>query len=61
MGNLRDVDYDFRKIWFSKAADNFRKSVKHRECYCPLANSSYTNMLLDFETLARVGWEFIRR
>lgn len=54
LGNLRDNDYDFRKIWFSRQADQERKSIKNKECYCPLANASYTNMLMDFPTLFRV-------
>jgi len=56
MGNLRDVDYDFKKIWFSEKANEIRKSIKNKECYCPLANASYTNMLCNFKTLGKVLW-----
>lgn len=59
MGNLRDVNYDFRKVWFSQKADKLRKSIKAGECYCPLANAFYTNMLCDFKTLAKVGWRWL--
>jgi MoaA/NifB/PqqE/SkfB family radical SAM enzyme len=59
LGNLRAVDYDFREIWFSEKAKQSRASIKARECYCPLANASYTNMLCDFKTLAKVGWRWI--
>ena len=59
MGNLRDNDYNFGKVWFSKKANKFRKSVKNKECYCPLANASYTNMLFDPKTLFNVGLEFL--
>jgi len=54
MGNLRTNDYNFKKIWFSKNMKKERKSVKNKECYCPLANASYTNMLMHFPTLTRV-------
>jgi MoaA/NifB/PqqE/SkfB family radical SAM enzyme len=54
MGNLRDNDYNFRRIWFSKKADEIRKKVKSGGCGCPLANASYTNMLMDFKTLTKV-------
>ncbi len=54
MGNLRDHDYDFRKVWFGEIAESFRTSVKNKECACPLANASYTNLLLDAPSLARV-------
>ena len=60
LGNLRDVDYDFRKIWFSEKAATLRKSIKAGECYCPLANASYTNMLCNFKSLAKVGWRWLR-
>jgi MoaA/NifB/PqqE/SkfB family radical SAM enzyme len=53
--NLRAVDYDFRRVWFSPEADRIRKSIKAKECHCPLANASYTNMLMHAPTLARVG------
>ncbi len=59
MGNVRDFDYDFRKVWFGPEAEAFRGSVKRKECACPLANASYTNMLLDGPTLARVAGNMV--
>ncbi|MBN2829306.1 MAG: radical SAM protein [Candidatus Cloacimonetes bacterium] len=53
-GNLRKVEYNFRKVWYNREMKLERASIKNRECWCPLANASYTNMLLDFKTLARV-------
>lgn len=55
LGNLRDVGYDFPKIWFGKTSANVRGSIAKRECFCPLANASYTNMLMHIPTLLRVG------
>jgi hypothetical protein len=55
MLNLRSVDYDFKRVWFSKEADTIRASIKNKECHCPLANASYTNMLMHAPTLAKVG------
>jgi MoaA/NifB/PqqE/SkfB family radical SAM enzyme len=60
VGNVRDAGYDFKKIWFSEKANRLRKSIRNGECYCPLANASYTNMLYDLKTLSRVGWNFIK-
>ncbi len=54
LGNVRDADYDFRSVWFGPQADSFRASVRAHECACPLANASYTNLLLDAPSLARV-------
>jgi len=59
LGNLRDYDYDFKKIWFGDKIKEVRRSIAAKECYCPLANASYTNMLLDVPTLARVGTKVI--
>jgi MoaA/NifB/PqqE/SkfB family radical SAM enzyme len=55
VGNVREHDYDFGAVWFGRAAAGFRASVKNKECACPLANASYTNMLLEPKTLARVA------
>ncbi len=59
VGNLRDVDYDFKKVWFSDKAHGLRESIKKKECYCPLANAHYTNMLCDFGTMVRVGMRVV--
>ncbi|MCP4650152.1 MAG: radical SAM protein [PVC group bacterium] len=60
IGNLREADYDFKKVWFSEEANKARKCIKNKECYCPLANASYTNILHHAKTLCRVGWNFLR-
>jgi hypothetical protein len=60
LGNLRDHNYDFKEIWFGEAIKDVRRSIAAKECYCPLANASYTNMLLDGPTLSRVGSKFIK-
>lgn len=59
LGNVRDHGLDFRAVWRGREADAFRASVKNRECACPLANASYTNLLLDAPSLARVSANMI--
>ncbi len=54
LGNLRKQGYDFKRIWYSPAAELERRSIHQKECWCPLANASYTNMLMDLPTLIRV-------
>lgn len=54
LGSLREKDYDFMKIWFSKKAKEVRKSIKNKECACPLANAHYSNMLCHYKTLFKV-------
>ena len=59
MGNLKETGYDFRKIWFSERAERLRKEIKDRNCFCPLANVSYTNMLLSLKAMFRVTMELM--
>lgn len=54
MGNLRENGYDFRKIWQSAEAARIRASIKRKECFCPLANASYTNMLCSPTSMLKV-------
>ncbi len=54
MGNLREHNYDFSKVWNTPRAGELRRSIKAGECYCPLANAAYTNMLLHPPTVAKV-------
>ncbi|MBM3306961.1 MAG: radical SAM protein [Candidatus Eisenbacteria bacterium] len=57
VGNLREAGYDFRRIWFGERARALRAAVRRGECACPLANASYTNMLMHVPTLAGVAGE----
>jgi MoaA/NifB/PqqE/SkfB family radical SAM enzyme len=55
LGNLRANGFDFAAIWRSAAAREERRSIKAKECACPLANAAYTSILMDPGSLARVG------
>ncbi len=57
VGNLRDFHYDFQKLWKkSPVLKEERKRIKNKQCYCPMANASYTNMLMNFRILSRVAY-----
>ncbi len=58
IGNLRQTNYDLRPIWFGKRAEEVRRSIKAGQCHCPMANASYTNMLLHPSTLIKVVCRF---
>jgi len=60
IGNLRDHHYDFRSVWKSAEAGRQRDSIRRGECYCPLANASYTNMLCNLKTVAKVGASVVK-
>ena len=54
MGNLREYNYDFKAIWNSRSAKKIRASIKARECSCPLANASYTNLLVSPKSMTKI-------
>lgn len=54
MGNIRENDYNFQKIWFSQRARDIRNYIKSKNCACPLANAHYTNILCNFKALTKV-------
>lgn len=55
MGNLRDCNYDFQKLWHSNKANEVRKYIKDKNCACPLANQGYSNILMHFPSLFKAG------
>ena len=55
IANLRDHDFDFKRIWLSDLAKPMRQSIRNRECACPLANAAFTSMLMDPRTMLEVG------
>lgn len=61
MGNLKDNDFDFRKVWFSKKGAAIRKSIYEKECNCPLANAAYSTMLCNIKTMSKVGYKYLRK
>jgi hypothetical protein len=61
MGNLREHDYDFARVWRTAKAQQLRRSIKAGECHCPLANASYTNMLTHGPTLIKVAADVARK
>jgi MoaA/NifB/PqqE/SkfB family radical SAM enzyme len=57
IGQLRETDYDFRKVWHSQRAQELRGSIRRRECACPMVTSTYMSMLVDWRSLLRIGWD----
>lgn len=60
MGNLREHNYDFKTVWKTGKARELRRSIKAGECYCPLANAAYTNMLMHEPTVMKVASQVAR-
>ena len=55
MGNLRDYEYDFQKLWRSPRAEEVRAYIKSQNCACPLANQGYSNILMHVPSLVKAG------
>ncbi len=56
ISNLRDFDYDLKKIWQSKQADQTRESIKNKECHC--THSAY--QIPNFYLNPKMIWKIIR-
>lgn len=61
LGNLREHDYDFGRIWHGEKIREVRRSIKDKECHCPLANASYTNLLHDVPTMGRISLKVLQK
>ena len=59
MGNLREADYDIRKLWFTPQANKIRQSIKRQECACPLASAAYSSLLMQPRSLLRISKEYL--
>ncbi|MFB6146028.1 MAG: radical SAM/SPASM domain-containing protein [Candidatus Nanohaloarchaea archaeon] len=54
MGNLREQDHDFKKVWRSREAENVRNYIRRENPQDMLANSFYNNMLANPQKLLRL-------
>jgi MoaA/NifB/PqqE/SkfB family radical SAM enzyme len=54
IGNLREHEYDFKRIWFSERARGIRRYIKDGNCSCPLANAWYTSAFCNIGHAARI-------
>lgn len=52
VGNLQDYNLNFKKLWRkSSKLKEERKTIQEENCYCPMANAAYTNMLMNNKVL----------
>lgn len=59
MGNVRDYGCNFKQLWNSQQAHKVRQFIKEGNCYCPMANQSYSNMLCNTTAMARIAKNII--
>ena len=60
MGNLRDYNYDFKMLWNSAEGKKVRTYIRDGRCNCPMANQTYSNILMHGPSLFRVVREIIK-
>ena len=60
MGNLRDYDLDFQALWNTAEAQAVRTYIREEHCSCPMANQTYSNILMHGPSLLRVLRKIIR-
>ena len=59
-GNVRDMDYDFKKLWLSPHADAIRKEIARSRCFCTHECFSSTNILFNPRFLPRILGHWLR-
>jgi len=59
MGNLRDFDYDFQRLWRSPEADRARERIRSERCHCETSNVAYSNTLMNPRALPEVLYHFV--
>ncbi len=59
MGNLREHDYDFHRLWNSPQAREVRSYIHAGNCHCPMANQMYSNILMHGPSLGRVLYKIL--
>lgn len=60
MGNLKNFNYNFDKLWNSKKAKEVRKWVNERHCYCPLVGQGMLDTIMSPSELAKVFWYYVK-
>lgn len=58
LGNLRDVGYDFGKLWFSEQAIEIARAAADG-CFCTHECGHYASKIYSLSEVARIGWRTV--
>ena len=58
IGNVRDHEYDFKRIWFSEEADEARRWIRRNKCFCTYECFLTINILFNPFVLPRIMKEW---
>ncbi len=47
LGNVRDFDYDFKKIWYSEKGEEARRWIRDEKCFCTYECQYTVNILFN--------------
>ena len=54
IGNIRNANYGFKKLWYSDKAEELRKFIKDTKCYCTYECALTTNILFNKKQLMKL-------
>lgn len=60
MGNIRESNYDFKKVWFSKKSDWVREKIKKIKCYCTHECNLLPNVLYNPKFSLKIIRKYLR-
>lgn len=60
-GNIREFDYDFRKLWFSKNSESLRKEIKDSKCFCTYECGLQISIFFNLKTMFFLTPRMLRR
>jgi len=60
IGNIRDYNYDFRKLWLNNRTKKIREYIKNNKCFCTHECFMTVNTLFNPQLLPNVFKEFLR-
>ena len=54
-GNIRDFNYDFKKLWLSPKAKDIKKKIKQAKCFCTYECAMDVNVAFNLKSLFATG------
>lgn len=60
LGNIREADYQLKKIWFSQAAVQSRKWIKQNRCFCTHECFFNFNVLFNLRIIPKLFKEWLK-
>ncbi len=59
MGNVKNFNCNFDKLWHSLHANKMRKFVKANQCQCPLVGQAFLDTVMSPKEMSKVMWYYI--